>query len=440
MIHGGDHRDTGRPRHHWRRNDEDVRRWVELLKGGLTIVHIAEKFNVAPSTVSRELHSLGLTIIQGHHRAEQLPLKHPPQFVELIDKGPGAVLEFVKNRVWGIRASRFGERQLGGFCEFVRLHHQGVGVMEIAKRISAHRSTVAAWRNGTDYPYLIRAASDTLSLTPRDRWKLLPMHLASGGGAPSGWIRVPQVSRSYNDVQDVISQISPLKQTYARARSFGLGAREIQAMRLGLFAYLLGIMVGDSGKLGGEQRRYASMNLDLQLTKKRSTNERLGAFVLMCANSLGLEMTRIKDKPPSGQQLLGENPSPAYRWSTERSPLLAWMFSVCLGLRRGETTTTHQIRMNWIFEMPRTFRIRFIQGTADSDGCVKHSVEIATVPNARFFADLLQSLGITSAHIGYEHGQPYKTVANCQQAATLAIFNELVKSYRYQKLMRLNGA
>ena len=42
------------------------------------------------------------------------------------------MLKFVKDRVWGIQASLTGEKQLRNFCEFVRLHHQGVGVKEIA--------------------------------------------------------------------------------------------------------------------------------------------------------------------------------------------------------------------------------------------------------------------------------------------------------------------
>jgi hypothetical protein len=409
-------------RHYWRRNDVDVRRWSELFKSGIAIIHIAERENVAPCTISAQLHKLGLDITPGHHIVEQLPLKYPPQFIELIDKGPEAALEFVKSRVWGIQASLTGEKQLRNFCEFFRLHHHGIGVVEMARRLTTHKSTIAHWREGTDQPYLIRAANDTLLMAPKANWKLLPMHLSSGGSNPSGWIQVP-TSMSYDGTLDVISQTRPLEATFERAQLFGLSPPQVLALRPELFAYLLGIMVGDSGKLGGAQPRYASMNLDLQLTLKKATNERLGEFVMMCANSLGLEMTRIKDKPPSGQQLLGRDPSPAYRWSTERSPLLAWMFSVGLGLGWDETTTSHQIRMDWIFGTPRMFRIRFIQGTADSDGCVKSSIEIASVPNSKFFADILQSLGVTSAHIGYEKGEQYKTIVNWKQALALPIFN-----------------
>ena len=419
-----------------RRNDDDIRKWANLFQTGTTILRIANQYGVDPNTISRELHRLGFAITPGHHLVEQLPLKHSKQFIELIDKGPDHVLEFVKNRVWGIQASSAGERQLQNFCEFVRLHHLGVGVKEMSKVLSVHRSTISHWRDATDQPYLIRAVNDTLPLVPRTGWKMMPMHLSSGGGEPSGWIQVPETIHSYDDVLEVINQIQPLEEIYTRASPFGLTKTQIQHMRPELFAYQLGIMVGDSGKLGGAQPRYASMHMDLQLTRRQPTNERLGEFVMMCANNLGLEMTRIKDKPPSGRQLLGKNPTTAYRWSTERSPIIAWMFSVGLGLRWGETTTTHQVRMDWIHDTPEPFRIRFIQGAADSDGTVrKYVADIASVPNAAFFTKLLQDLGLTSAHVAYENGLPLRTALRTGEAAKLPLFNEFVESYRYQKML-----
>ena len=59
LCDGGHSKDTEiRPRHRWRRNDEDVRRWAELFQSGITIVHIAEKYHVDPNTISKELHKL----------------------------------------------------------------------------------------------------------------------------------------------------------------------------------------------------------------------------------------------------------------------------------------------------------------------------------------------------------------------------------------------
>ena len=144
---------------------------------------------------------------------------------------------------------------------------------------------MAKWREGTDQPYLIKAALETLQLETKRGWKLLPLHLTSGGGDPTGWIIVPETIHSFEEVLNVVKQVPPLELTYDLAKHLGLSKVQVDSLRTDLFAYLLGIMVGDSGKHGGEQPRYASMHLDLQLTTKRPTNQRLGEFVIMCANS-----------------------------------------------------------------------------------------------------------------------------------------------------------
>jgi hypothetical protein len=178
------------------------------------------------------------------------------------------------------------------------------------------------------------------------------------------------------------------------------------------------------------------MNVDLQLSKKHVTNERFGEMVCMCVNSLGIGMHRIADKQPSGATRFGKHPSAAYRWISERSPLLAWMFSAALGLGWTQTTSTDRIQIEWIFTAPKSIRLRFVQGLADSDATVKPSeVVITSVPNADLTTKLLQSLGMTTAHTIYESGIPLRTMVNRRQSATLPIFNELVKSYRYHKML-----
>jgi hypothetical protein len=437
---GGHSKDTetGKKRHRWRRNPEDVQRWVELFQSGVTIVHIANQENVDPDTVSQQLHKLGMTITPGHHMVEQLPLKYSSQFIELVNQGPVRVLDFVNNRVWGIAVTDKGRQQLQSFCEFVRLHQQGVGVEEIARTLSLHRSTVAEWREGTDQPYLVKAANDTLPIIPRTGWKLLPMHLSSGGNEPSGWIQIPANIQSYSDVLSPINQLRPLEKTYERAIQFELSKSQIDNMRPHLFAYSLGMMLGDSGKGGGRQKRFSSMNYDLHLSMKHSSNERLREFTSMSLNSAGLKMDRISDKPPTGDSLRAEEPTDAYRWNSERSPMIAWMFSAGLGLDWKQTTSTDQVRIRWIFDTPFDFRRRFVQAVADSDGTVRrYDVVITSVPNADLITELLRSLGLTSAHTIYESGIPLRTGVSIRQASELPIFNEYVKSYRYQKMMYL---
>ncbi len=207
-------------------------------------------------------------------------------------------------------------------------------------------------------------------------------------------------------------------------------------MRLESLAYLLGMMLGDAGKPGGVQERFTSVSLDLQLSEKETPNQRLGEFVCMCANSLGIRMGRTLDKKPTGNTRNAEEPTPAYRWLSSRSALLAWMFQVCLGLRPGELTSAHQIRMEWISLTPFNFRKRFAQGIADSDGTArKYTVDIASMPNAEFVTSLLAGLGMASAHTLYEHGKAMRSSISNREAAKLPIFSEFAKGYRYQRLM-----
>ncbi len=315
------------------------------------------------------------------------------------------------------------------------MHQQGRGVEDIAKAIEVHRSTITEWRGASDEPFLVKLASAALGVAIEPGWKLLPLRLTSGAGEQTGWIRVPSKISSYQDIVKVVAQLPVLPGTHESAKDFGIKEDKLTEMRTELFAYLLAMMAGDSSKSGGAQKRFASMSLDLQLTLKHPSNERLGKFVCMCASSIGLEMKRITDKAPTGATRFGKQPSAAYRWISERSPLLAWMFSVCLGLNWPERTSYDPLRMNWILLAPRGFRLRFIQGLADSDGAVHlRNVRITSVPNAEFVSLVLQSLGATSAHVIMEEGRPLRTYISSRDGASLPVFNELVAGYRYQAL------
>jgi hypothetical protein len=93
--------------------------------------------------------------------------------------------------------------------------------------------------------------------------------------------------------------------------------------------------------------------------------------------------------------------------------------------------------MDWIFEAPFDFRKRFVQAIADSDGRVKsYVVEIVSVPNADFVTCFLHTLDLPSAYTRIEYGQLLRTSVRAKEAAELPIFNEFIKSYRYEYLMR----
>lgn len=413
---------------------EDAKRWAEKYHQRMSILKIAKEEGVDPGTVSSWLHRLGVQVYQGLHRVQQPPLKYPQQLLDLTMHGPDAVMKYLDSRVWGLRATDAGLEQLDKFCKFVQLHQHGVGVVEAAEKLSIHRSTAAEWREGTDQPYLVRAAIEAPQ-NQRKGWKALPLHLSSGGNEQGPWIQIPMAIHSYSDITSVVQQIQPLPETYALAQSYGVSRNQLEAMRPELLAYALGMMLGDAGKGGGIQERFTSTNIDLQFSSKEPSNESLGEFVCMCFNSLGIGTARLKDKPPSGDTLDAAYPTPAYRWRSDRSPLIAWLTAVGMGLAERELTSTHCVNMDWIFQTPNNFRKRFAQALADSDGTVKPYVVIITsTPNADFTTRLLRSLGISSAHTLIEDGKPLRTSMKVGDAMRLPIFNEFVKGYRYRDL------
>src|SRR2546427_1837116 len=431
------HSEDTRKRPYKQHRLEDASRWVASYHKGNSIVQIAAKERVNYETGAQWLHRLGVEIKLGRRPVQQPPLGIPRRLVALVDMGHSKILRLVREQVWGLDTTPKGIEQLRNYCEFVHLHRKGVGVKEVAKTLGVHRSTILKWRQGINQPYLVKVGSSVYQRSLSPGWKLLPLRISSGGNEQKDWIQVPESIHGYNDILSVIRQTKPHEQAYERAVKFGLSEQRLRAMRAELFAYLLGMMLGDTAKLGGKGPRFTSMHVDLQLTKKKLSNSSLGTFVCTCANSLGFSMNRIRDKQPTGETKTSRVPTPAYRWMSERSPLLAWMFSVGLGLRWNETTTTNAVRMDWILDTPYSFRKRFVQAIADSDGTVRpYAVEIVSVPNTKFIIKLLRSLGMISAFMRIENGKPLRSVVRINEAAKLPIFNEFTHGYRYQKLQQ----
>lgn len=406
----------------------------------MSILKIAEGEGVDPGTVSAWLHRLGVEIRAGQHFVLQPPIRLPDQLASLVAQGKDRVIRYLDDHVWGLQVSNVGLEQLEKFCKFLALYNAQCGVKEIASEVGAHRSTILKWRNGTDMPYLIRALKDALQVSPVAGWRALPLRVESGGNEPSHWVVVPAQIGNYGDITALVGQLRMLPEAYERASRFGIGPVRLEEMKEELLAYELGVMLGDASKLGGKQERFASANLDLQLSVKHVSNERMGEFVCMAANALGIKADRIANKKPSGASLFGRQPAEAYRWATARSPLFAWMFRVCLGLEFGQNTTSSPVHMDWIRATPREFRIRFVQGVADSDGTVKASeILVVSVPNAEFITLVLKELGMKTAHTVYENGLPLRTMVNRRESNALPIFNEFVRSYRYEKAFGLDS-
>ncbi len=231
---------------------------------------------------------------------------------------------------------------------------------------------------------------------PRQDFKWLPLRLKPRGTPDEAWVEVPPTIRSFQDIQQVIQQLSPTPETFSVMEQFGYKSeQELFVDKTNLFAFLLGVTLGDAGKPVKGDSRFPSMALSLTLSKNKPNSLRFGEFTALSAHtSLGLTMHRIRDAPSSQQRYTRAE---CYRWITPATPLFVWVFRVCLGLERGEKTTYDPVKMDWIVDSPKSFKVHFLQGLAESDGYVdagRDKAVIASSPNERVLSKLLESLGV----------------------------------------------
>lgn len=257
-----------------------------------------------------------------------------------------------------------------------------------------------------------------------------------GGILKEPWVIVPKKINRYKDVLKVLDHIKPIIVT-DRLERFNLSEDSLKNLKPNLFAYFLGILIGDSSK-NLERRQFGMTGrAQLSLTKRHNSNETLGEFVCLCANSLGLKMNRIKDTPKGKM-----NRYPFFRWSSQSTQLLSWVFNVCLGLEDKQVTTYDPVKINWIIKTPVGFKIWFLQGLADSDGYVDIGVSqvgIITEPNTAIVEEILHSLKIhtTRKYLDRTLGT---VMISVKDAFKLPIFNPYVRSYRHERVEKIAKA
>lgn len=279
-------------------------------------------------------------------------------------------------------------------------------------------------------------------MSGRQEIRLLPLRVARNCKSFEQWIMVPTRLESERDIRRLVSQLKPLPETYERAKRFHESVDPSSSTAL--FAFLLGVMLGDAAKdhsLHEDGHRLSSTNLRLRLSKRYEHNERFGEYTAMCCNSLGLHMYRIKDLPPDEKQLRSPVKAGFYSWRSERSPLLAWIFNKCLGLNFNETTTTTPVKMEWLFNTSLDFRIAFLQGLAESDGHVSYQgvACIVSEPNVEFVVRLMQSLGAKS-WTRKIRGRNCVVATTVARAHSINLFNRHIASIRYQRMEKMMSA
>ncbi len=314
------------------------------------------------------------------------------------------------------------EGDLAGYSRFVQAliwHYQGTTTKQISEQLHVGPGSINSWirfkRNSklTDYlRALIRFGE------PRSGWVWLSVNNTPGHAIPLGpFIQVPNTIGSWEDVRLVLNQVGPVRpllRRFSRAYRFG---------------FLLGIMIGDASK---KRQAEWHRHLELVLSKKYGTNERIGNFMSECAHGVGIRMKRMPD-----QEAHGHKPHGFYVWDSQSSALVDWMFNVCLGLKDDELTTYNTVEMKWVTRAPEDFRRGLVQGMAESDGSVSiasQTVEFWIGPNWDFVRGLLLTFGVRSFRNREALSVTKREIGNLHRIPAFAPHLRTVRYARFEKL------
>jgi hypothetical protein len=324
------------------------------------------------------------------------------------------------------------------FLEILRLSKDGLNGEEIGKTL--RMNNVRAYLSGRKKSFFthLRVELDRLG-PPEFNSQYLPLHLKPRGTPGDAWIRVPTLPMTYEILDDFVHRLTPMQANDETLRDFGFSStHELERERTNLFGHLLGSVVGDFGKGLRATTKFPSMRLSLVLSTNKPNSFRFGTFSTFCANaSLGLGMHNLKNLPISDGRY---GKSECFLWNSPTSPLVAWIFYDCLGLRPGETTTRNPVRMDWLLKAPYEFGAHFIQGLAESDGWPDAGADKAIVvssPNTQLFRALLENLGCPS-RIDYQKVE--LLVCDTENAFKLPFFSPRIQSNLYEDLKTLAKA
>lgn len=330
-----------------------------------------------------------------------------------------------------------GEDDIQDFKEYsktVLLKNKGLPSSKISKILNSSKSKIDKWVYCENKPFIIRLLEHYLDLgKPKNNSKWLSINSTRGGLFTGPWIMVPNKISSYNNLTFVTRQLNEISVFKEKVKTLGIFSDSLK--REYLFAYLFGFFIGDSSKTGIKRKQRMVRRIQVRLSKGYGTNEKVGEFVSLCANQLGLRMGRRKDCP-AGKR----NVHPFYTWVSQSSLLIQWILNVSLGLKDDELTTYNPVRADWILGAPKKFKIHFIQGIADSDGFVDFSskrVGIITEPNTELMKKIFDSLNVKTKSWLITRTNLWILMMSAKDAYSLPVFNQYLTTYRFEEMKKL---
>jgi len=341
-----------------------------------------------------------------------------------------AKLDFLGD-YWNVVHDEGDTTQCERMASVWRLSKQGQPFKTIGNTLHLDQRKACALVSGLNCrPYLAQMYLNREKLGPprREGWKWILDCTPKPTNPYPRALQVPERIRSHEDILEFLKQFPPVSEESEALRFFGLTSAWAEEHKAELFWWLLGFMVGDMGKryVHNEPRlrHYRKTAMNTRMTNKDS-NLRVLRYVQLALECLGILSHKVHSEDG------------VVRWNSISSNILTWMIQVCSGLNEGEKTSTHQLDMPWMKSSPENLIIAFLQGLADSDGSVDtfgRYAEIASMPNSAFYKHLLDILG-TNAHM-YPATNPRTARILLQYAVQLPLFNPIIRSYRYEKVIQ----
>ncbi len=374
---------------------------LDLKQIGLTNKEIGRLLSIHPFTVLQRMRS----------RKSDNKIFRISEKVETFIKTEKTPINFIKS--FSLNCSKKEIESFERFCNFVKLKDK-LSPRELARKIGKSYIVTYNWKKGKDAPRLVRWLKLLLCIGKPERgFVWLPLNLGSSGIPKAPVIQVPKRVKSWVDVEKVILQL----------KSNGTMLPEMGKDEC--FGFILGMIVGDTSKPTANRDSIA-----LKLSKVYDTNKKLGDFFCKCIQKLGLNAHEIKDDVNK------------YRWSSQSSLLLSWIYTIALGLEKRETTTYNPINVNWLLDSPKNVQKRFLQGIFESDGSVSYgdTVDCSVYPNSELIKTLLSQFGIKS-YIILDRKWKKLIINNSDNSKCHDIlFAPEIKTERYKRLERLVNA
>jgi hypothetical protein len=304
------------------------------------------------------------------------------------------------------------------YVKTMELFKNGKSVADISSLTGVRPSSVLRWTRFEQMPKLGHFLSIFLQLgIPKPGWVWLSVNNTSGHAIPMGpFVQVPRAISGWEEIGAAISQLKPLESEDGPKREY-------------MFGFLIGMIIGDAAK---SRSKNWHRHLGLVLSMKYKTNEKIGEFTAFSARNIGLRMHRISDlaRPKN-------KPHGFYEWTSQASPLVDWIFNVCLGLKDGERTTYDPVKMSWSTDSPEDFRKGLVQGIAESDGSVSiasQTVEFWIGPNWDFFKDVLLTFNVKSFRNRDALSVTKNQINNLAAIPPFSPFLRTVRFLRFEKL------